>query len=40
MMSKARGREPQLNNVRQVKIKKKKRKRRKIRAMSYNFIYI
>ena len=39
-MSKARGRERQLNNVRQGKIKKEKRKRGEIRAMSYIYIYI
>jgi hypothetical protein len=40
MMSKARGTEPQVNNVRQGKIEKKKRKREKIKAMSCHYIYI
>jgi hypothetical protein len=39
-MSKARGKERQLNNVKQGKIKKEKGKRGKIKAMSCNYIYI
>jgi hypothetical protein len=39
-MIKARGRERQLNNVRQGKIKKEKRKRGEIRAMRYIYIYM
>jgi hypothetical protein len=38
-MIKARGRERQLNNVRQGKIKKEKRKKGEIRAMRYIYIY-
>jgi hypothetical protein len=39
-MSKARGRERQLNNVKQGKIKKEKGKGGEIKAMSCNYIYI